>query len=464
MNDLKRIYLSRRDLLVGACALAVTGVPLAGCGGGRSVSVPLGLTGKMGRGTFRVAWPSRAKTRLVPVAANSIKVDVIYKGNPFQSVTINRPPDGSPSSATFDVLPLGEVVVTATAYPEQDAQGVALATGTAPFVVKGGGANNTLSLTMLSTITEIYPFCDVWRLPVGGTTTFTAYAFDADGNFVLTTDSKLEWKSDNAAVSIDLKSGVATGNGVGDATITVTDKESGISGTTDLGARYPGIEVWPDTVTVAINSVNPEAFFALDIITGDVVDASWAVLGIGGGSIDADGTYHAPASTGNFTVQATNKANTAQKATAAVNVSTNANLLPVGTVAPAINGTTIDGSAFHLSDYAGKVVLVDFCATWCPPCQDEVPTLIDLQNTYGANGFTVVSLFVDADTSAVAPYVASNSINYPVLLATSRMVNDYGGISLIPTTYLVDKTGKIAFSVIGETTEDAFKAQITPLL
>jgi cytochrome c biogenesis protein CcmG/thiol:disulfide interchange protein DsbE len=446
-----------------ALAPGVPGMLLGGCGAGtRANGKTAGASGGSGRATFKIAWPKRS--RLIPSASNSIKVEVRQNGALLRTIILDRPADGSPSTALFDPLPAGGLTVTATAYPEAAAGGVALATATGQLVIKVG-ENTSVTLTMASTITDIYPFGEDWRIPPGATTTMAAYAYNADGDLVLTTPQKLRWESDNPAVAAVDANGVVRGIGIGDANITVTDTESGKSGSTEIGVRAKGIEIYPDSARVTVSSQGDAWFFALDSLTWDIVDVTWRVQeGATGGSIDADGVYTAPATPGTYHVVAALKSDPSQTATATVEVKAQGGLLPKGTPAPEIAGTTIDRVDFKLSGYRGKVVLIDFCATWCPPCSQEVPELIALQNTYAARGFTVVGLYLDGDTTAVPPYVADKGINYPVLLATQEMWDDYGDVGAIPTLYLVDKQGKIAFGQVGYQTQAVLAAQIEALL
>jgi thiol-disulfide isomerase/thioredoxin len=122
-----------------------------------------------------------------------------------------------------------------------------------------------------------------------------------------------------------------------------------------------------------------------------------------------------------------------------------------GKPAPNVRLKDLDGKEVALSDLKGKVVFVNFWATWCGPCQDEIPSLIDLQNQYASKGFTVVGIAMDEEgKSVVAPFVAKElydvkgeklHINYPILLGTDEASDKFGGILGYPTSFLISRNG-----------------------
>ncbi|GAB4344894.1 MAG: hypothetical protein Kow0089_21710 [Desulfobulbaceae bacterium] len=106
--------------------------------------------------------------------------------------------------------------------------------------------------------------------------------------------------------------------------------------------------------------------------------------------------------------------------------------------------SALDGKEVRSSDFAGKVLLVTFFATWCPPCRKEVPTLIGLQNELGPKGFSVVGMSVDEKgPKVVIKMIKKDKINYPVLMARGKTARDFGGVAGIPTSFLVDRSGRI---------------------
>lgn len=124
-----------------------------------------------------------------------------------------------------------------------------------------------------------------------------------------------------------------------------------------------------------------------------------------------------------------------------------------------------DGQPVALSDFKGKVVILDFWATWCPPCRAEIPEFIALQKQYAAQGLTVVGVSLDTDGAAVVKsFMKRNGMNYPVVIGDDKIAADYGGISAIPTTFVLDRTGNIVTSHQGFASQVVFESEIRPLL
>lgn len=103
----------------------------------------------------------------------------------------------------------------------------------------------------------------------------------------------------------------------------------------------------------------------------------------------------------------------------------------------------VTGDPIASSSFAGKSLLVTFWATWCPPCIQEIPNLIRLQNEYSENGFSVVAISVDQEKGVVQKMVNRKEINYPVMMADKSVTRDFGGVYGIPTSFLVSKKGTV---------------------
>ena len=131
----------------------------------------------------------------------------------------------------------------------------------------------------------------------------------------------------------------------------------------------------------------------------------------------------------------------------------------MGKPAPELRLDDLEGKALSLSDFKGKVVFVNFWATWCGPCQDEIPSLIELQNKYAAKGFTVVGIAMDEEgKSVVAPFVSKElydvhgqklHINYPILLGSDEASDKFGGILGYPTSFLISRAGQVLMKFQG---------------
>ena len=118
---------------------------------------------------------------------------------------------------------------------------------------------------------------------------------------------------------------------------------------------------------------------------------------------------------------------------------------------PAFNlASVVDGKNVDSNDFQGKALLVTFFATWCPPCMQEVPTLVELQQEFAKKGFSVIGLSVDQGGPAeVARLVKRQAINYPVLMADAETAENFGGVYGIPVSFLVNKSGNVVKSYIG---------------
>jgi thiol-disulfide isomerase/thioredoxin len=124
------------------------------------------------------------------------------------------------------------------------------------------------------------------------------------------------------------------------------------------------------------------------------------------------------------------------------------------------------GSDVRLADFKGKVVLLDFWATWCGPCKIEIPWFVEFQQKYGSSGLQVVGVSVDDTVDKLNPFVRQFKMNYPVLqgLGHDEITNAYGPIWGIPVTAVISRDGKICAKHTGLSSKDAFENEIKGLL
>lgn len=117
--------------------------------------------------------------------------------------------------------------------------------------------------------------------------------------------------------------------------------------------------------------------------------------------------------------------------------------------------TDLQGKIWHLRDLKGKVVLVNFWATWCPPCRKEMPDLDALYNRFKDQGFVVLAIS-DEEAAKVSPYIAEHKISYPVMLDAGRKVNDAFVVEGIPKSFVYDRSGKLVAQSIDMRTKNQF--------
>lgn len=134
--------------------------------------------------------------------------------------------------------------------------------------------------------------------------------------------------------------------------------------------------------------------------------------------------------------------------------------------APDFAFPSLDGTTVRLSDYKGKVVMLNIWATWCPPCVRETPRLVRLANTYEQQGLVVLGLNTtyQDNRDAVAQFAREQQIPYPILLDTTGEGGQKYPARLMPTTYLIDRDGKIVYTRVGEIDEATLDEQIAALL
>ncbi len=133
-------------------------------------------------------------------------------------------------------------------------------------------------------------------------------------------------------------------------------------------------------------------------------------------------------------------------------------------LAPAFSLTDLSGRTLNLADYRGKVVLLDFWATWCGPCRIEIPGFVELQNRYRDQGFVVIGISTDDGPEPVREFYKEYKMNYTVAMDNDKVGVLYGGIFGLPTTFLIGRDGRIYAKHMGATELSVFEDEIKELL
>lgn len=143
-------------------------------------------------------------------------------------------------------------------------------------------------------------------------------------------------------------------------------------------------------------------------------------------------------------------------------------------VVPEVTLKDLQGNDVAFAQFRGKVVLVNFWATWCSPCRIEMPWFVDFQEKYGARGFTVVGVAMDEEgASVVEPFVRNEEfeldgrkvkVTYPILLGNDKIAEQFGGLIGLPTTLLISRDGRIASRFVGLVSHDRIAKEIEGLL
>ena len=135
------------------------------------------------------------------------------------------------------------------------------------------------------------------------------------------------------------------------------------------------------------------------------------------------------------------------------------------TPAPDFTLKDAEGREVTLSDYKGKVVLLNFWATWCGPCKIEMPWFVEFQRKYKDQGFSVIAVSLDNEGwEVVKPFTEEYELNFPVVVGSDEMADEFGGVAALPTTFIIDKEGRIRNTHMGLAGRGEYEEEIESLL
>ena len=140
-------------------------------------------------------------------------------------------------------------------------------------------------------------------------------------------------------------------------------------------------------------------------------------------------------------------------------------LNPIGKIAPDFTLPSLEGKDVTLSAYHGHAVLLNFWATWCGPCKIEMPWFVELQKEYGPQGLAIVGVAMDdASKDEIQKFAKEMGVNYTILLGKEAVGQQYGGVDVLPTTFFIDRDGKIISREFGLQSRSLFVDNIKQAL
>lgn len=137
----------------------------------------------------------------------------------------------------------------------------------------------------------------------------------------------------------------------------------------------------------------------------------------------------------------------------------------VGTEVPAFRTQDLNGNTTDIKTMTGKVVLINFWATWCPPCRTEMPGFEQVYRNLHQRGFEILAISLDdGGIDPVAQFVAELQLTFPVIAGNARIARAFGGANVVPTSYLIDRQGRIRSKVVGAFDQHRLQTAVEQLL
>jgi cytochrome c biogenesis protein CcmG, thiol:disulfide interchange protein DsbE len=133
-------------------------------------------------------------------------------------------------------------------------------------------------------------------------------------------------------------------------------------------------------------------------------------------------------------------------------------------MAPDFSRNDLAGEPVHLADYRGRLVLLNFWASWCGPCREEMPQFSAWQRSDGARGLRIIGVSMDDDVQSARAFLKQHPVSYPIVMGDAKLGETFGGILGLPTTYLIDAQGRIVARYEGESSLGKMGTQIQGLL
>jgi thiol-disulfide isomerase/thioredoxin len=134
------------------------------------------------------------------------------------------------------------------------------------------------------------------------------------------------------------------------------------------------------------------------------------------------------------------------------------------TVAPDFVRTDLSGRPLRLDQFRGRVVLLNFWATWCAPCIEEIPTFSRWQRHFGNGGLQIIGVSMDDDEATVRRFVAKRGIPYPIMMGDAKLGELFGGVFGLPQSFLIDARGRIVYRSVGEPNIETLRSKIAGLI